>query len=200
MTFARNREYQDPIRIWQTVLDRRPHGRAHYNMAIALKAAGRSDDAMRHYQQAVPGEPAAFYALGFEAAQAGRFAESAASLQEFLRLRPADVMAPQAGLLLGEALVRLDRPADAERAFRDVLAAAPGFADARGKLADLLLAQARYGEAIAEYRGYLTAMPGAANAHHGLGLGAGRYPARGASGAGIRTGRRAQPGRARSFA
>ena len=170
VTFARNREYQDPIGIWRTVLDRRPHGRAHYNMAIALKAAGRSDEAVAHYRQALPGEPAAHYALGFEAAEAGRFAESASELAEFLRLRPADPEAPKAALLLGEALVRLGRPADAERAFREALQHVPGYADAAGKLADLLFAQARYVEAVAAYREYLVMMPGAAGAHHSLGL------------------------------
>ena len=50
VTFARNRDYQDPIALWQTVLDRYPHGRAHDNLAIALTAAGRSDEAMQHYR------------------------------------------------------------------------------------------------------------------------------------------------------
>jgi tetratricopeptide (TPR) repeat protein len=170
LTIARNAEYRDPVGIWQGVVDRRPHGRAHYNLGIALTAAGRGDEALAHYQQAAATEPAAYYALGFEAAQAGRLDESVAAIQEFLRLRPADPMSAQAALLLGESLTRLNRPADAEQAFRTALELAPAFADAQGKLADVLLAQGRSADAIAAYRSYLASTPDSASAHHGLGL------------------------------
>jgi Flp pilus assembly protein TadD len=170
LTLVRNREYHDQVGIWQGVVERRPHGRAHYNLAIALRNAGRNDEALTHYRLALPGEPAAHYALGFEASQAGRFDESASQLREFLRLRPADTAAPKASLLLGEALVRLGRPAQAEEAFRNALQLSPGYADAVGALADLLLAQGRFSEAIASYRAYLAILPDTANAHHSLGL------------------------------
>ncbi len=170
LTLVRNREYHDQAGLWQGVVERRPHGRAHYNLAIALRNAGRNDEALTHYRLALPGEPAAHYALGFEASQAGRFDESASQLREFLRLRPADTAAPKASLLLGEALVRLGRPAQAEEAFRNALQLSPGYADAVGALADLLLAQGRFSEAIASYRAYLAILPDTANAHHSLGL------------------------------
>jgi Flp pilus assembly protein TadD len=169
-TFARNRDYHDPIHLWEQVVADRPHGRAHYNLAIALRAAGRADEAMAHYRAAAAGEPHAHYALGFEASEAGRFDQAITELRAFLQQRPADPVAPQAWLLLGEALVRRDEPAAAERAFRSALEMSPGYGDAQGKLADLLLAQGRLTEAIAAYRAYLSVMPGNAAAHHGLGL------------------------------
>ena len=46
----------------------------------------------------------------------------------------------------------------------------PRDADARGGLADVLLAQKRYDEAIAFYKEYLTVVPRNADAHHNLGL------------------------------
>jgi protein O-mannosyl-transferase len=170
VTITRNREYMDPIGIWQTVLDRRPQGRAHYNLAIALKDAGRRDEAVAHYRQALPDEPAAHYALGFEAAQVGRFDESASEMREFLRLRQADATAPKASVLLGDALVQLGKPAEAEQAFREALRMVPGYTDARGALADLFLAERRYPEAIAAYQQYLAMMPTSVNGHHSLGL------------------------------
>lgn len=170
LTIARNREYFNPIGLWQGVLEHRPHGRAHYNLGLALKEAGRTDEALAHYRQAASDEPAAHYALGFEATQGGRVAESATEFAEFLRLRPVDELAPKASLLLGDALVRLERPADAERAYLDTLRLAPGYADARGSLADFYFSQQRYPEAVSAYREYLTMMPDAANAHHSLGL------------------------------
>ena len=51
-TRARNREYLNPVGLWQGVLAHRPHGRAHHNLAIALLAAGRTDEAMAHYSEA----------------------------------------------------------------------------------------------------------------------------------------------------
>lgn len=170
LTVARNREYLDPIGIWQTVLDRHPHGRAHYNMAIALKAAGRVDEAISQYRQGLPDEPAGHYALGFEAARAGRFAEAAAEMQEFLRLRPLDETAPKAAFMLGETMVHLGKPAEAEQAFGEALRMVPDYADAKGALADLFLRLQRYPAAVSTYREYLALMPNSVNAHHSLGL------------------------------
>lgn len=170
ITFARNRDYYDPIAIWQGVVEHHPHGRAHYNLAIALTAAGREDEAMEHYREALPGEPAALYAIGFEASKAGRFEEAASRLAEFVRLRPADAAAPKAWLLLGEALVQLRRLDDAEDAFHNALQLSPGYADALGKLADVQFGRERYVEAIENYRAYLSLMPNTVNARHSLGL------------------------------
>jgi tetratricopeptide (TPR) repeat protein len=169
-TFARNRDYHDAIGMWQQVVIARPHGRAHYNLAIALRAAGRVDEARQHFRAAIADEPHAHYALGFEAAEAGRFDEAARELRAFLQLRPADPVAPQAWLLLADALMASQQPAAAEQALRNALEMAPQYTDAHGALADVLLRQGRHAEAIAAYRSYLAAMPGNAAAHHSLGL------------------------------
>jgi tetratricopeptide (TPR) repeat protein len=170
LTVARNAEYRDPVGIWQTVLDRRPHGRAHYNMGIALKEQGRTADAMAEYRAAVADEPGAHYALGFELGSAGRFDEAAAQLREFLRLKPDDVLAPKASFLLGQALAQSGRRNEAEQAFRDTLRMVPADADARAALADLLLSEDRHAEAIPLYREYLEKLPGNAGVHHNLGM------------------------------
>ena len=170
VTMARNRDYFDQMRLWQDAIEHRPHGRAHYNLAIVLKAAGRSDESMAHYRAALPDEPAAHYALGFEASQAGRDAEAISQLQEFLRRRPADVAAPNAALLLGAALERSGRRTEAERVLRDLLAMSPQNADAIGALADLLLREGRHADAAVAYGEYLTLRPDTPNALHGLGL------------------------------
>jgi tetratricopeptide (TPR) repeat protein len=170
VTYARNRAYHDPVGIWEQVVAERPHGRAHYNLGIALAAAGRADEARAHYRAALDGEPHAHYALGVDALGGGRVEDAVRELRKFLELRPADPVAPQAWLLLGEAELKRRQHDAAERAFRAALEMSPGFADAQGKLADVLLQQGRHGEAIAAYRSYLQAMPDNAAAHHGLGL------------------------------
>ena len=170
LTYARNGDYHDPVGLWQQVMNHRPHGRAHYNLAIALRDAGRADEARAHYRAAAGDEPHAHYALGFEAGEAGRFDEAVTELRAFLQQRPADPVAPQAWLLLGEALIQLRQAADAERALRAALEMSPRYGDAQGRLADLLLQQGRLTDAIAAYRTYLSLVPGSAAAHHGLGL------------------------------
>ena len=118
LTVERNRDYHDPIRMWRTVIERYPHGRAHYNLALALKESGNVTDAVSHYRVAIADEPNAYYGLGFEAFQAGQFEAAGADLAEFLRRRPADEAAPKAWLLLGDAMTRLQRWDRAEDAYR----------------------------------------------------------------------------------
>lgn len=170
LTAARARTYRDPVALWQSVLDHRPHGRAHHNLGIALKAAGRTPEAIEHYRAALPGEPTAHYALGFELGVAGKFDEAARELQAFLAARPMDATAPKAAVLLGQALARLDKNAEAERAFRDALRMAPRDVDARGGLADVLLRTERFEEAIPLYREFLAREPSNAGVHHNLGM------------------------------
>jgi protein O-mannosyl-transferase len=169
-TAVRSAEYQDPIAIWESVLRHRPHGRAHHNLAIVLKERGRTAEAIEHYRAAADAEPAAHYALGFEAGSAGQFEAAAGHLQEFLRLDPDDILAPKASFLLGQALARIGKPAEAERAFRETLRMSPRDADARVALADVLVSEERYDEAIPLYREYLTMQPQNAGAHHNLAL------------------------------
>ena len=49
LTVRRNLEYRSEMGIWQTVLDRRPHARAHYNIGWLLAESGRADEALEHY-------------------------------------------------------------------------------------------------------------------------------------------------------
>lgn len=170
ITYARNRDYHDAVGIWQQVVAERPHGRAHYNLAIALAAAGRNDEARSQYRAALDGEPHAHYALGVDAIEGGRLEDGVRELRSFLQQRPADPVAPPAWLLLGEAQLKLGQHDAAERSLRAALEMSPRFPDAQGKLADVLLQQGRHAEAMVAYRAYLQAMPGNAAAHHGLGL------------------------------
>jgi Flp pilus assembly protein TadD len=169
-TMARNREYLDPVGLWQGVLAHRPHGRAHYNLAIALRAAGRTDEAMAHYREAATGEPTAHYALGFELGRAGRFDEAERELAGYIAQLPDGELVPRASLLRGQALVNLGRPLDAERAFREALRMAPDNPDVRLALGDLLNAQGRAEEALPIYRAQLERTPNTPEALRGIGL------------------------------
>ena len=80
--------------------------------------------------------------------QLGRFEESWAQAHEATRLDPAS---PHALINLGVACLRLNRPVEAEQAYRAAVALAPTYADAHHGLAFALLKQGRYIEGWPEY-------------------------------------------------
>jgi Flp pilus assembly protein TadD len=170
VTIERNRAYANLITLWEGVLEHRPHGRAHHNLAIALSAAGRVDEAMTHYRAAVADEPAALYAIGFELGRAGKYDEAERELAEYVKRLPGGEQVPRASFLRGQALLRLGRPLDAEHAFRETIRMTPRNPDAHIALAELLASQNRHADAIPEYRTYLALVPASAEALQGLGL------------------------------
>jgi Flp pilus assembly protein TadD len=169
-TMARNRDYLDPVALWQGVLEHQPHGRAHYNLAIALRAAGRADEAMAHYREAAAEEPAAHYAIGFELGRLGRFDEAERELATYVARSPDGELVPRALLLRGQALVRLGRPVEAEQAFLSTIEMAPTTPAVRLALADLLNAQGRAAEALTHYRAQLEMTPDSPETLSGIGL------------------------------
>lgn len=170
LTLRRNAEYHDPIDLWRTVVERRPGGRAHYNLAVELKAVGRRDEAIDHYRQAVVDNPEAHYALGFELEADGRYDEAIAHFREYVRLQPDDLNVIRAYILLGRALTEQERLDEASDAFRQALRRQPSNADAHLGLADALAQQDRFDDAINEYERHLRLRPGNAVAREHLDL------------------------------
>ena len=148
LTIRRNAEYRTALGIWQTVLDRYPHGRAHYNLGIELKQAGRRSEAIEHYRLALPESPDAHYALGFEAAGDGRHEEAIEHYREFLRVKSDDQAAPLAYVLLGRSLEATGKLDEAAEAFRRDIQMRPRDVDGRTGLAGVLLSQQRFDQAI----------------------------------------------------
>jgi protein O-mannosyl-transferase len=148
LTIHRNAEYRTALGIWQTVLDRHPHGRAHYNLGIELKQLGRRSEAVEHYRLALPESPEAHYALGFEAAGDERHEEAIEHYREFLRVKPDDQAAPLAYVLLGRSLEAIGKHDEAAEAFRRDIQMRPRDVDGRAGLGGVLLSQQRFDEAI----------------------------------------------------
>jgi Flp pilus assembly protein TadD len=169
-TLQRNNEYRSRTGIWQTVLDRRPNGRAHYNLAIELKEEGNRAEAIRHYQLALTDEPAAHYAVGFELDADGRRQEAIQHYREFIRLRPDDIDVIRAYVLLGRALMTEGQLEPAGEAFRQAVRRQPTRVEAQAGLADVLLKQERFDEAVLAYREYVRQQPNDPRAHSGLGI------------------------------
>jgi tetratricopeptide (TPR) repeat protein len=174
LTVLRNQEYSTGTRIWQTVVDRRPQGRARYNLGLALKEEGHRAEALVEYRRAVADAPDAHYALGFELDADGDRRGAIEHYREYIRLKPLDVNVIRAYNLLGRALVAEGQIDDAAAAFAEVLRMQPRNADATGALADIALRQERYDDAIARYRDYIRLTPQNPAAYFNLGLALGR--------------------------
>ena len=170
LTLQRNREYSSATGIWQSVLDRRPTGRAHYNLAIELKEQGHRTEALHHYQLALADEPAAHYAIGFELDADGKYEDAIAHYREYIRLKPNDVNVIGAYVLLGRALTNTDQFQAAVDAFQQAFERQPSNVDARAGFADALLKDERYDAAIPAYAEYVRRQPNDARAHSGLGI------------------------------
>jgi protein O-mannosyl-transferase len=171
LTVRRNLEYREPPRvIWQTILDRYPQARAHYNLGVLLRDGGQRASAIREFQIALPELPDAEYALGFELAADGKHDEAIGHLTRYVALRPDDVNVIRAYNLLGRELAGVGKLDEAEQSFRRVLRMQPKNVDALAGLADSLLRQERLDEAISAYENYVRMAPPNATAYFNLGL------------------------------
>lgn len=106
---------------------------AHAQYAMALRQLGDLEGAMTHFLAATrinqQQSPRFYEALGRTCAARGNSQGAEISLKHALALDPRCVSAHRA---LGELYLELDRPVDAEVAFRAVLALNPSDADAQG--------------------------------------------------------------------
>ena len=170
-TILRNREYESALSMARTVVERRPHGRAHYMLGTELiSLGGYHDEAMDHLRDATRDYPGARYALGTELVATGRPDEGIEQLQEFIRLLPSHLNVIPAREMIGRVLMSQGKFDAAADEFRLLLKTAPSFADAHGYLGDVLLAQRRFQDAILQYQEFLKRRPTSARAHANLGL------------------------------
>lgn len=170
LTAQRNREYQSVLGLWQTVVARYPHGRAHYNLGIQLKQEGRRAEAIDEYRLAAATEPGAHYALGFEWDADGRRETAIEEYQTFIRLAPADANVPRTYHQIGRALMALGRHQEAVAAFRNALARKTGDPDSLAGLGDASLALEHWNDAVAAYTEFLRVKPEDVEARFNMGL------------------------------
>lgn len=167
---VRLRDYRDSVILWETVVERRPHGRAHYMLGMALAERGRREEALAQYRLAAADEPSAHHALGVALLEDRRPEEAVGHFRRFLELRPDDYRAPTMHALIGRALLQQHRFSDAEVSLREALRMQPDSLDAQNDLADALFEQRRFGDAEAAYRSVLRVQPGRGPALLNLGV------------------------------
>ena len=170
LTIRRNEEYSSELGLWQTVLERRPHGRAHFSLGLELRRLGRRDEAIGHYRLALSDTPEAHYAIAFELEADGKYEQASEQYREFLARKPDAANAPGAYVRLGRSLAATGRLDAARDAFSAALAMRPRDLDARAGLADVLLRQERYDQAIAAYQELLNLGSVSAGVYANLGI------------------------------
>ncbi|MEQ1897127.1 MAG: tetratricopeptide repeat protein [Vicinamibacterales bacterium] len=147
-TVARNRDYQDALRLWQTSLDRWPQPRAHEHLSMALRDAGRMEESVAHLRTAAPGSPNARHALASALLERGELTESIAQFKEYIRLRPDDPNIILGREELAVAQMRAGDAAGAAEQFRAIIALDPRYARARVGLGDTLVQMNQPGAAL----------------------------------------------------
>jgi protein O-mannosyl-transferase len=170
LTWQRNSIYADPIRPWESVVQARPHCRAHMNLGVLLEDAGRRDEAIAEFRSALDGCPEAHYSLGLEAEADRQFDEAERHYREYIRLRYNAVDVARAHKLLGRLLRREGCLSEAESEFRMAIGIVADDPDAHAGLADVLFDANQLAAATEEYRRAIALRPTNAAAHGNLAL------------------------------
>jgi protein O-mannosyl-transferase len=167
--FVQLGNWRDSITLYESSLRAAPDPPVlHYNLANALHAAGRDEEAIRNYRDAVRIDPTyseAFNNLGVVLQAEGRLDEATALHREALRLKPGNA---QAHNNLGRALELRGRLEDAVREYAEAVRLNPDYVLAHHNLGRVLQARGRIDEAVAQYREALRIDPGFGPSQTGL--------------------------------
>jgi len=157
-TTYRNREYQSPLSLWESVIERRPQGRARFALANQLMDAGRHDEAIVQLREAVTDFPDARAGLGTELLVKGELDEGVAVLEAFVEANPsASNRQPARPLLatgyrgLAERSLRQQQIARAAEQARISLRYDPNSAEAHNVLGAALASQGQFEQAIQQF-------------------------------------------------
>jgi tetratricopeptide (TPR) repeat protein len=144
------------------------------NLGAALAQAGRVQEAIRQYEQALRLKPdfaEAHNGLGAALAQAGKIEEAIEQYEQALRIKPDFA---EACNNIGAALVQAGRVQEAIGRFEQALRIKPDFAEVHYSLGDALLQLGRVREAIGRFEQALRIKPDFAEADYRLGLSLGQ--------------------------
>jgi tetratricopeptide (TPR) repeat protein len=169
LTAQRNLDYRSSLSIWQDTVAKAPDNpRARHGLGLALEKRGRSQAAMRQYQEALRLRPSyleAHNSLGLALSGRGRSLEAIDHFEAALRIDPRFL---EARNNLGIALDRMGRFEEAIAHYAEALRIAPNSPDVHNNLGISLARSGRREEAIAQFREALRSDPDFAPAREGL--------------------------------
>ena len=126
LTLARQRVWRNPIRLWESALERPPvHNRSYLNYANALVEWGSVREAIPYYERALAGDPDFIFtqvSFGLACAEVGDLGRARALLERaaaFKGERPH--LRRRAASTLGLILLEMDRPEEALKRFQMAL-------------------------------------------------------------------------------
>lgn len=133
-TFMRNQDYVSTLTMARTIVDRRPHGRAHFLLGNELYAAGQRDEAIAQFELSARDFPGARFALGTERLAEQRFDDAIAELEVFIREEPDHVNVVPARDMLARAFLAQQRFEEAIGQFQLIQEVAPSYGGPGGDL------------------------------------------------------------------
>ena len=151
-TVQRNGVWKDDESLWRDVLQHSPNSAVpHYNLACALNAQGRIDEAIGQYQAAIKIQPAAvaYTSLGAAYQSKGLIKEAIEQYELAVRLQPGDV---NARTFLAAAYAESGALDKAIEHFHIVVQLQPDSANAQYGLGRAYLEKGQLGEAIPHLR------------------------------------------------
>lgn len=144
MTVSRNRVWRSEVTLWEDAVSKSPaKGRTHGALGHAYQRAGRGEDAVRAYADAlrlVPSDYIARNNLGSLFLKQGRYADAAGEFKRAIEYSPTTAVAH---FNLGLADAALGRLVEAETAFSEAVRLKPDYREARENLAALRKVMAR---------------------------------------------------------
>ncbi len=146
---------------------------AFFSRAEGLRERRLYEESLKWYLDTLKADPdfaLAYAGMGDSLYRLGRYEEAVSSMERVFEMLPDFPMAPTLHYLTGEALRELGRYADAEGHYRSALRAAPGFNEAASSLAELLMAEERYTEALDLYGALERVEPENAMIHSQIGI------------------------------
>jgi tetratricopeptide (TPR) repeat protein len=137
-TVRRNADYHSVVGMWQDVAAKRPaNDRAHCNLGYALRAAGRTEEAIAEYKEALRWKPdcvEAHYNLANALLHLGRAEEAILHYEATIRLVHSPAKLAEAYNNLGVAFAKTGKPDQAIVFYQEALRVNPDFAGARRNL------------------------------------------------------------------
>jgi tetratricopeptide (TPR) repeat protein len=163
--------WKDSETLFRHALDvTRDNWLAHCNLARASERAGRIEDAISHYGQAVkirPEFPEAHVSLGVALWQVGRVQEAVEHFEQALRLKPDDAAAHNN---LGLVLCQAGEVQKGIGHYEQALRIDPNYVEAEYNSGSALLQEGKFEDAISHYERVLRLKPDYAEAHAALGF------------------------------
>ena len=152
VTHRRNRDYASLLALWTDTVEKRPlNPKARNNLGLALTAAGRLEEAISRYEEALrlqPDFPEAHTNLGIALAQQGASREAKRHYVNALRLDPTFV---KAHINFGNLLIREGNTTEALAHYRMAVALDPRSAEGRNDLGVALLQAGQVDAALAQF-------------------------------------------------